>query len=390
MKHIVILGSTGSIGTQTLDVLGAFPDAFNVVGLSAGSNMALLAQQVVTTQPSVVCVGTSDHAATLAALLAQHEYRQPPEILVGEEGLCTLAACPEAETVVVGLVGFTGLPPTLAALQAGKQVLTANKETFVVAGPLVKPYLSQIIPLDSEHNAIFQCLQGAQRSEVRKIFLTASGGPFREMPLDQLADVTPEQALRHPTWTMGDKVTIDCATMMNKGLEVIEAHYLFAQPLDNIAVVIHPQSMIHSAVAFVDGSILAQMGCPDMRIPLQYGLTYPKRWPTPFAQLHLDLTQLGSLEFLPVDAVRYPCMRLARWAAEIGGTLPVVLNAADEMAVQAFIRGAIRFTDIPRLIEQIMQTHLPEVMSSPTLAEITQVNCWTRQRMESLFLAKSR
>ncbi len=381
MKQIAILGSTGSIGSQTLTVLQQFPTDFQVMGLAAGGNITVLARQIQIFKPQVVAVASSEKATALTALLKNHGVEHLPQILMGPEGLCQVATLPQVETVVIGLVGFIGLLPTLKALKSGKQVLTANKETFVTAGHLVKPYLRQIVPLDSEHSAIFQCLQGSQapEKEVHKIYLTASGGPFRELPLEQLHHVTVEQALNHPNWSMGDKITIDSATMMNKGLEIIEAHHLFQLPLEKIEVVVHPQSIVHSAVAYVDGATIAQLGEPDMRVPIQYGLTYPKRCPTAFSELHLDLTTLGTLQFYPADETRFPCLRLARWAAETGGTLPVVLNAADELAVEAFLKGNIGFMEIPKRIEWVMKLHMPHWADQPTLETIIAVDTWTRQ-----------
>jgi 1-deoxy-D-xylulose-5-phosphate reductoisomerase len=392
MKRIAILGSTGSIGTQTLDVLQQFPEAFEVVGLAAGGNVDLLARQVEAFRPSLVSVSSEEGRDTLMQKLAMMNLPHPVEVLVGHEGLLAVATHSQVDTVVVGLVGFVGLQPTLQALEQGKQVLTANKETFVTAGHLVQPYLSRIVPLDSEHSAIFQCLQGTGDAprEVEKIYLTASGGPFREYSLEDLRHVTVAQALKHPNWSMGDRVTIDSATMMNKGFEIIEAHHLFALPLDRIEVVVHPQSIVHSAVAFVDGSILAQMGQPDMRVPIQYGLTWPQRWPIGFPQVKLDLTRLGMLKFSPADPERFPCLRLARWAAEVGGTLPVVLNAADEMAVNAFLQGHVAFMDIPRLIEELMRLHLVNVDQQPSLDRIVQVDTWTRAAFEDVLVVQTR
>jgi 1-deoxy-D-xylulose-5-phosphate reductoisomerase len=385
MKRIGILGSTGSIGVQTLDVIRQFPDQFQVVALSAGNNLERLADQIQAFSPEIVSVGSEENIEPLRQRLRDRNIAHSPQILAGEEGLMTLAAYSAVESLIVGLVGFVGLLPTLKALETGKQVLTANKETFVTAGHLVQPYISQIVPLDSEHSAIFQCLQGAQHpKEVSRIYLTASGGPFRDYALADLAHVSVEQALSHPNWLMGEKVTIDSATMMNKGLETLEAHFLFGLPMEKIDIVVHPQSIVHSAVAFVDGSILAQLGQPDMRLPIQYGLTYPERWTTTDEALHLDLATLGSLQFLPVDMERFPCLKLARWAADKGGTLPVVLNAADEMAVQAFLQHQISFLEIPRLIERAMQQHEQKWEAFPNLESIINTDAWTRTLCRSL------
>jgi len=374
MKTIAVLGSTGSIGTQTLQVIQSFPDQFRVVGLAAGNNMALLAEQIMRFQPQSVSVSSSEKVAELQFFLPGAAL---PKILVGGEGLTELAQDSASTCVVIGLSGFTGVLPTLKALESGKQVLTANKETFVTAGHLIQAYLHQIIPLDSEHSAIFQCLQGCEKpkTEIDKLTLTASGGPFLTMPLNQLGSVTVAQALRHPNWSMGSKVTIDSATMMNKGLERIEATMLFGVDLDQVELVIHPQSIVHSAVSFCDGSMLAQLGLPDMRIPIQYGLTYPERWPT--SSRHLDLTACRQLDFMTPEPERFPCLALAEEAARQGGSMRVVLNAADEVAVEAFIQGQISFTDIPNMIDHAMSRH--EKITNPSLAEIIEVDKITRQ-----------
>lgn len=380
MKRVGILGATGSIGSQTLAVLEAFPDRYRVAALSAHRNMALLARQIQQFSPEAVAVGSEQKARELETLLAEQCVLERPEILIGEPGLLHLVSLPDVDVLVIGLVGFAGLMPTLKALEAGKRVLTANKETFVVAGHLVQPYLSRIVPLDSEHSAVFQCLQGCRdpQREVRTLYLTASGGPFRETPPDQLTHVTPEAALRHPNWTMGEKVTIDSATMMNKGFEIIEAHHLFGLPIERIEVVVHPQSIVHSAVAFTDGSVLAQMGQPDMRVPIQYGLSYPARWPEVSESVHLDLTRMGTLTFQPADENRFPALRLARWAGETGGTLPVVLNACDELAVEAFLHGQLGFTQIPESIEAVMRQHMPDWEGMPSLSRIIETDAWAR------------
>ncbi len=386
MKRIAILGSTGSIGTQTLSVIEQFPESFQVVALSAGANLARLVQQAAQFHPEWVCIAHPEQLEALQQQLIRASVSPMPKLVAGTEGLVRLATLPDADTVVVGLVGFTGLLPSLEALKSGKQLLTANKETFVTAGHLVQPYLQQIIPLDSEHSAIFQCLQGCQdvRTEVLKLYLTASGGPFREYSQFELERVTVAQALKHPNWSMGDRVTIDSATMMNKGLEIIEAHHLFGLPFNRIDVVVHPESIVHSAVHYVDGSILAQMGQPDMRVPIQYGLTFPARWINPVSETHLDLAQLSRLHFEPGDPERFPCLRLARWAGETGGTLPVVLNAADEMAVATFLKEEIAFTEIPRWIEAVMQRHLSDWQANPTLERIIETDAWARQAFQTL------
>lgn len=384
MKRIGILGATGSIGTQTLQVIADFPDQFQVVALSAAQNMVRLAEQIKQFNPTHVCVGSAQAKTELEALLNNKNKNHPLHIEVGTEGLNTLTHNPEIDTWVIGLVGFIGLEPTLTALKQGKQVLTANKETLVVAGHLVQPYLQQIIPLDSEHSAIFQCLQGIQNptTEIHRLFLTASGGPFRETPVADLKHVTPQQALQHPNWVMGQKVTIDSATMMNKGLETIEAHHLFGVSFKQIEVVIHPQSIVHSAVGLADGSILAQLGHPDMCTPIQFGLTYPYHQKTPHAARHLALTELQQLTFEPVSADKFPCLQLAQWAGEQGGTMPVVLNAADELAVEAFLAGKIGYLDIPKHIEALLKQHLEENTANPSLETIAHIDHWTRTAFE--------
>ncbi len=386
MKRIAILGSTGSIGTQTLAVIREFPREFSVEVLTAGSNMQRLAGQVREFQPETVVVGNPGLLEVLKDHLISLNGRDIPQIVAGEDALADVVSKTTLDAVVIGLVGFLGLLPTMAALQAGRTVLTANKETFVTAGHLVQPYREQLIPLDSEHSAIFQCLQGAAHpaQEIRKLYLTASGGPFRDWTHEQMDAITVEQALNHPNWTMGQKVTIDSATMMNKGLEIIEAHHLFHVPFEAIEVVVHPQSIVHSAVAYRDGSIIAQLGQPDMRVPIQYGLTWPERWPMTDAQVHLDLPQLGQLDFRPADTERFPCLELARHAGTTGGTLPVVLNAADEMAVSAFLNRQIPFLEIPRVIERLMEQHMATSgwQAHPVLDEIIAVDQWTRRMFE--------
>lgn len=361
-KRVAVLGSTGSIGQQALEVLQRWPDRFEVVALSAQQSVEAFAHQLETWQPPYAVAGSDEHRQGTESLMGHR-----PHWFQGSQGLQDLCRSDLIDLVLVGIVGFAGVAPTLAALESGKRVLTANKETFVTAGHLVQPYLNQIVPLDSEHSAIFQCLQSCWSitDEVLLLYLTASGGPFWNMPLEQFHTITPETALKHPTWQMGPRVTVDSATMMNKGLECIEAHHLFQLPLNQIQPVIHPQSIIHSAVAFKDGAMLAQLGQPDMRVPIQYGLSYPTRWPLEGLQtndradsVHLDLTRLDQLTFYPVDAARYPCLALAQWAGEVGGSLPTVLNAVDEMAVAQFLEGRIGFMEIPKVIEAAMQVHM--------------------------------
>ncbi|OGQ46402.1 MAG: 1-deoxy-D-xylulose-5-phosphate reductoisomerase [Deltaproteobacteria bacterium RIFCSPLOWO2_02_FULL_44_10] len=389
MKSLVILGSTGSIGSSTLDVVRRHRDRFKIVGLTARHQIHLLADQIQEIEPEVVCVGTPALAAELQQLLAhppslpknRGELRRDTrkkagkiEILVGEEGLVSLATHDQATLIVSALVGAVGLTPTLAAIRAKKNIALANKETLVVAGELMmkeaKKNHIRLLPVDSEHSALFQCLEGQEKKNLRKITLTASGGPFRQTPLSKLSSVTVADALRHPNWSMGKKITIDSATMMNKGLEVIEAFWLFERPLEQIEVVIHPQSIIHSFVEFEDSSVLAQLGLPDMRTPIAYALAYPERITSGVASL--DLTKMNSLSFEPVDHTRFPCLRLASEAAKCGKSMPAVLNAANEIAVDAFLHERIRFLDIARIVEETMMQHSPR--SWRTLEEILEID----------------
>jgi 1-deoxy-D-xylulose-5-phosphate reductoisomerase len=382
-SRLVLMGSTGSIGTQTLDVISAHPDKAHIVALSAGKNVERFIQQLQQVQawqgaiPALVCV---QNDAIRQQFLDAFPFSG--EVLCGAQGLQTLATLPEADTVVMGLVGGIGLPPSLAALQAGKRLLTANKETFVTGGHLVQPYLDRIVPVDSEHSAIFQCLRGQVPSQVSTLWLTASGGPFRLTPLDTFANITPALALKHPNWVMGQKVTIDSATLMNKGLEVIEAHWLFAQPAERIQVVIHPQSLIHSGVGFVDGSVLFQAGTPDMRVPIQVALAYPDRWLMHDTACHLPMTNPMQWEFHPVDHQRFPCLSLAYQALAAGPAATTVLNAADEWAVDAFLAERIGFTDIPRFIDRAL-AYMPASGALPDLGTIQALTDWTKQYLDS-------
>lgn len=366
MLKIAILGSTGSIGTQTLQVLDNLPN-FQVFGLSAHSNTELLAEQIAIYQPKLAILEDRTKALKL-----EKEVGIP--VLSGLDGLCELASHPEVDIVVVSLVGAAGLKPTLAALEAGKRVALANKETLVAGGHLVMKYREQLIPIDSEHNAIWQCLDGKNQEEVKSLILTASGGPFHKQP-DDLGTVTLQQALKHPNWDMGGKITIDSATLMNKGLEVIEAHWLFDVGYDNIEVIIHPQSIIHSMVRFCDGSIIAQMGTTDMRLPIQYALTYPRVLPSVVPDL--ELAGLGSLTFDEPDTARFPCLRLAYDAGRIGGSMPAVMNAANEVAVNFFMQEQINFIEIPEVIEIVMNEHKP--IFDVSLSEILELDLTARE-----------
>jgi len=352
-KGIAILGSTGSIGRSTLDVLRAQPDRFFVTGLSAGRNTKSLADQVTEFRPRRVSVQDENARALLTAALSERSAAGPlPDILTGTEGAVAVATAPDTALVVSAMVGVSGLVPTYRAILAGKDIALANKETLVAAGELMitaaRTRNVRLLPVDSEHNAIFQCLQGDQIRYAKRIWLTASGGPFFRTPPEDFAAITPDVALRHPTWRMGPKITIDSATMMNKGLEVIEAHWLFGLPPDAIRVLIHPQSTIHSLVEFVDGAFLAQMGTPDMRIPLQYAIAGEIHWPLDGSRL--DLLGAGPLVFEAPDTARFPCLKLAREAGLAGGTAPVILNAANEIAVAALLAGRLRYVDIPGVI----------------------------------------
>src|SRR5271168_2169877 len=372
MKRIAILGSTGSIGRQCLNVVDSLPGAFEVVSLAAGSNIALVAEQIARHRPKLVSVANEDAAAKLrASLNARGSKRAPmPEILSGAEGIELVATHPDAEMVVSAAVGVVGLRATYQAIEQGKDIALANKEVLVAAGEVVMAAVARrgvaLLPVDSEHNAIHQCLRAGTTCEVRRLILTASGGPFRKTPISKMAKVTPKQALAHPNWKMGQRITIDSATLMNKGFEVIEAKWLFGVDLDRIKVVIHPQSTIHSMVEFVDGSILAQLGPTDMRMPIQYALTYPLRVAS--KDCTLDWSKLKKLEFEPVSDQKFPCLRLAREAAKTGGPAPCALNAADEEAVAAFLDGKLKFTAIAAVIEIVL-----EKMPSRTLRSIEDV-----------------
>ncbi len=375
MKRLAILGSTGSIGHSTLAVVAEHPGEFQVTGLAAGQNVQLLADQVKQFHPAVVSVQDEAGAAGLRALLPG---AGAPEILTGPGGVLQVATASGADMVVSALVGAVGLSPTLAAIEAGIPVALANKETLVAAGPLVMAAARArgvpLIPVDSEHSAIFQALQGQRPEDIRRLWLTASGGPFRSWEAERLQEVTAAQALKHPNWSMGPKITIDSATMMNKALEVIEASVLFDLPADQIGVYIHPQSIVHSLVEFVDGSVLAQLGVPDMRLPIAYALAYPRR--LPLNSPPLDLCQVARLTFEPPDLTRFPGLALGYAAARSGGTMPAVLNAANEMAVAAFLQGRIKFLDIPRVVEAAMNAHQRQPLTS--LEQVLAVNRWAR------------
>jgi 1-deoxy-D-xylulose-5-phosphate reductoisomerase len=363
VKRIAILGSTGSIGQQALDVVRALPDELKIVALTGNKNFRLLERQIQEFQPKMFCSSVKPDVSHGGQFLSAED----------------IASHPEIDFVIVATVGKAGLNPTLAALRAGKTVALASKEVLVMAGEIVVREASihhaQILPIDSEHSAIRQCLQG-EETRPRRLLLTASGGPFYRYSQAQLAEVTPEQALRHPVWKMGRKITIDSATLMNKGLEVIEAHWLFSFPFDSIEILIHPQSIVHSMVEFMDGSLKAQLSWPDMRLPIQYALSYPRRWPNPELP-RLDWNQVNSLTFEPVDYDRFPCLRLALEAGRSGGTYPAVLCAADEVAVELFLSHRIHFTEIAEIVQKTVEQH--RNISQPTLEEILAADDWARE-----------
>jgi len=362
-RSFALLGSTGSVGVSTLALVERFPDRFRAVALAAGRNMAVLAEQARRHAPDLVSVADAVSAADFRARVPEFAGR----ILVGPEGPLAVATHPEADLVVSALVGALGLVPTLAAVHAGKHVALANKEVLVVAGELVTRAAREkgvaLLPVDSEHNAIFQALRGHDRAEVRRLVLTASGGPFLAHPAADLVNVTVAEALNHPTWKMGPKITIDSATLMNKGLEVIEARWLFDVDADHIDVVIHPQSIVHSMVEYIDGSVLAQMAVPDMTIPIGYALAYPARLPLDYLR-PLDLPTAGTLTFVAPDRQRFPCLDLAYRALRAGGTMPAVLNAANEVAVERFLAEDLAYREIPALVSAVMDAHEPAPASS--------------------------
>jgi 1-deoxy-D-xylulose-5-phosphate reductoisomerase len=381
MKRIVILGSTGSIGRNSLDVIEGLGGRFQVVGLSAGRNVDLLCEQAIRYRPSVVCVGEKQGTAEARQRLATLGIR----VVAGDEGLDELAAHPDADLVLNALVGSLGLNPTLSAIRAGKRVAMANKEPLVIAGGTLIREARQrgvdLLPLDSEPSALWQCLKGERTEEVRRLILTASGGPFSGWTPERMAAISPEQALNHPTWRMGRKITIDSATLMNKGLEVIEARWLFDLPVSCIDVVVHRQSIVHSLVEFVDGSVMAQMSQPDMRLPIQHALTYPDRLPTRVQPL--NLLHLGRLTFEPPDLDRFPCLRLCYEAARLDGTAPAALNAANEVSVQRFLDGQIGFLDVAAVNEEVLSSHQKRSESGiPPVEEVMDTDGWARGEAE--------
>lgn len=378
-EQITILGSTGSIGQSTLDVIKKHPEKFELVALGAGTNASEMIKQVKEHRPKFVAMASEE-----AAEQVRKEIPSQIPVLTGEEGLKEIATLEEVTYVVSAIVGSKGLPPTLAAIRAGKTIGLANKETLVTAGHLVMEEARKnqvsIVPIDSEHSAIFQCLNGENKKEATRLILTASGGSFRDWSRDQLKDATVETALNHPNFSMGPKITIDSATMMNKGLEIIEAHWLFGFPYEQIDVVIHPQQIIHSMVEYRDGSIMAQLGIPDMRVPIQYALSYPQR--LTLDEMKLDLSEMSRLDFRVVDVERYPCVHLAYEVGRKGGTYPTVLNAANEEAVALFLNGQIKFLEIEECVEEALNQHV--AVQAPSLEEIELADQWARELVMNL------
>jgi 1-deoxy-D-xylulose-5-phosphate reductoisomerase len=374
MKNVVLLGSTGSIGTSTIKVAEDLPDQLRLVGLAAGNNLELLLEQTRKHRPSVVSINDPEKAKTAKAALGKSA-----EVLCGMDGLMKLATLPSADIVLIAIVGTAGLQPALAAIRAGKDIAVASKEILVMAGEIVmneaRKHGVRVLAVDSEHSAIFQCLDDKPGSSVRSLWLTASGGPFRATPKEEFPMITVERALKHPSWVMGKKITIDSATLFNKGLEMIEARWLFDIEMGRVKVVVHPQSVVHSMVEFVDGSIIAQLSTPDMCLPIQYALTYPERVRSDRVQT--NLAKLGSLTFEEPDLDRFPSLNLARKAGETGGTLPAVLNAANEMAVDAYVNRRISFPQISEIVAKTMDGHRLE--AAPTLEQILEADAWARE-----------
>ncbi len=374
MKNVVLLGSTGSIGTSTIKVAEDLPDRIRLLGLAAGGNAELLTQQTLKHRPEAISITDPQKASELQAALGTST-----EVFCGHEGLLKLATLPAADIVLIAIVGTAGLQPALAAIRAGKDIAVASKEILVMAGEIVmheaRKHGVRVLAVDSEHSAIFQCLDDKPTASVRNLWLTASGGPFRTTPAAEFADITVERALKHPSWVMGRKITIDSATLFNKGLEMIEARWLFDIEMARVKVVVHPQSVVHSMVEFVDGSIIAQLSSPDMCLPIQYALTYPERLRS--ERVQTNLAKLGSLTFEEPDLERFPSLNLARRAGELGGTLPAVLNAANEVAVDAFVNRKIGFLRISQLVSRVMERH--EWVAHPTLDQVLAADAWARQ-----------
>jgi 1-deoxy-D-xylulose-5-phosphate reductoisomerase len=374
MKKVVLLGSTGSIGTSTVKVANDLPDRIRLVGLAAGNNADLLIEQARQHRPEAISINNPAKAEELRKF-----FGAATQVYSGDEGLLKLATMPAADIVLIAIVGTAGLKPALAAIRAGKDIAIASKEILVMAGETVmseaRKYGVRVLAVDSEHSAIFQCLDGKPSSSVRKLWLTASGGPFRNTPKEDFPNITVERALKHPSWVMGQKITIDSATLFNKGLEMIEARWLFDIGIERVGVLVHPQSIVHSMVEFVDGALLAQLSTPDMCLPIQYALTYPDRAPS--ERVQTDFAKLGQLTFEEPDAERFPALTLARRAGEVGGTLPAVLNAANEVAVAAFVDRKITFLQITETVRRTMEAH--QVVKHPTLEQILEADAWARR-----------
>jgi 1-deoxy-D-xylulose-5-phosphate reductoisomerase len=374
MKNVVLLGSTGSIGTSAIKVAEDLPDRIRLLGLAAGNNLDLLLDQTRKYRPEAISILEPDKAK-----LACEALGTSTKVFCGSEGLIRLATLPAADIVLIAIVGTAGLQPALAAIRAGKDIAVASKEILVLAGEIVmseaQKYGVRVLAVDSEHSAIFQCLEGKPASSVRKLWLTASGGPFRTTPKEDFTDITVERALKHPSWVMGRKITIDSATLFNKGLEMIEARWLFGIEMSRVQVVVHPQSVVHSMVEFIDGSMVAQLSTPDMCLPIQYALTYPERARSDRVQT--NLAKLGQLTFEEPDLEKFPALNLARRAGEIGGTMPAVLNAANEIAVKAFCDGFISFPEITKMVANTMNRH--QIVTHPTLEEVLEADAWARR-----------
>jgi 1-deoxy-D-xylulose-5-phosphate reductoisomerase len=384
MRNISILGSTGSVGRSTLDVVDAFPDELRVVGLAAGANVELLAEQIARYRPELVSVRGEEDARKLRELVPD-----ATAIVPGIEGACAVASLTSADAVIAAIVGAAGIPPVYAALRAGKRVGIANKEVLVAAGDVMtrtaRECGGEILPVDSEHNAVHQAIRCGTHPEIQRIILTASGGPFLQRDLATFDAITIDAALAHPTWRMGNKISIDSATMMNKGLEVIEAHHLFDQPADRIDIVIHPQSIVHSMVEYVDGSIIAQLSTTDMKFPIQYALLYPERVPAPFARL--DLAKIRTLEFFPVEPRRFPAVELAYAACRAGGSMPAVLNAANEIAVERFLAGELPFTSIVDIVKRVLDRHSGDVHAIASVDDALAWDRWARNEARGIDVA---
>jgi 1-deoxy-D-xylulose-5-phosphate reductoisomerase len=383
MRTLSILGSTGSVGRSTLAVVDSFPEELRVAGLAAGGNVELLAEQIERYRPELVSVRGEEDAARLRA-------RFPGlEVVPGIEGTCAVAALPSANVVIAAIVGAAGIPAVYAALREGKRVGIANKEVLVAAGDVMTraahEHGGEILPVDSEHNAVHQAIRCGSHAEVQRVILTASGGPFLHRDLSTFDDITIEAALAHPTWRMGNKISIDSATMMNKGLEVIEAHHLFELPAEQIDIIIHPQSIVHSMVEYVDGSIIAQLSTTDMKFPIQYALLYPERVPAPFARL--DLAKMRSLDFLPVDVRRFPAVELAYSALRAGGSMPAVLNAANEIAVERFLAGELPFRGIVDMVSRVLERHAGQVSAIRSVDDALHWDAWARNEAHGTVVA---